>query len=161
MQPQSDLARRWGVLEESFELRRDETPAGFSIEPALYLLVDALTMDSAVMQEEFDANEIPEEPRFTHEMGILLKKLLQARLKGYKTTMAEDAALLQDDHLPRRLQMAVEVRLGEKELIVTAIDGLQHQIDNVSGAYCIATADGNGEYEDDRSQGAQSKKRKT
>lgn len=113
------------------------------------------------MQEEFDANEVPEEPRFTHDIGTLLREVLQARLKSYKTKMAEDAALLQNDNLPKRLQMAVEVRLGEKELIVTAINDLQHQIDDIPDENGKEKADDSGEYEDERSQGTQSKKRKT
>ena len=88
-------------------------------------------MDSGTLQEEIDTNEVPEAPRFTHRMGLALKEILLERLKAYKTTMAEDAALLSNDILPRRLRMAIEVRLGEKEILAHALAGLQRQIDDI------------------------------
>ena len=102
----------------------------FNFERDLCLFVDALTMNPGTLQEEIDANEVPEVPRFTHQMGLALKKILLERFKAYKTTMAEDASLLSNDKLPRRLRMAVEVRLGEKEILAQALASLQRQIND-------------------------------
>ena len=115
-------------------------------------------MDAATLQEEIDANETPEEPRFTLEMGVALREVLLTHLKSYKTTIAEDTALLQDDHLAKRLRMAVEVRLGEKELVAIAMDGLQNRVEDMTGGF--KRIDETREREDERGQAAQSKKRK-
>ena len=115
-------------------------------------------MDPVTLQEEIDANETPGEPRFTREMGVALREVLLAHLKSYKTTIAKDTARLQDDYLSRRLRMAVEVRLGEKELVAVALDGLQHQMEDMSGG--VQSTDESREREDEKSQAEQSKKRK-
>lgn len=115
-------------------------------------------MDPVTLQEEIHANETPEEPRFTCKMGVALREVLLTHLKSYKTTIAEDTALLQDDRLSRRLRMAVEVRLGEKELVAVALDGLQRQMEALFDG--LQGTDEPREREDDRSQAAQSKKRK-
>ena len=115
-------------------------------------------MDPATLKEEIDAHETPEEPRFTCEMAVALREVLLTHLKSYKTTIAEDEALLQDDHLSRRLRMAVEVRLGEKELVAMALDGLQHRMEDMFGG--LKRTDHPREREDERNQAAQSKKRK-
>lgn len=128
---QITLAQDWGVHQDSFELRRDQISSTFNFERDLCLFVDALTMDSGTLQEEIDANEVPEAPRFTHQMGLALKEILLERIKAYKTTMAEDAALLSNDKLPGRLRMAIEVRLGEKEILAQALAGLQRQMDDM------------------------------
>ena len=157
--PKLELAQQqWGIHSDSFELARNQTSTGFRFDSALYLLVDALTMDPATLHEEIDANETPEEPRFTREIGLVLREVLLTHLKYYKTTIAEDIALLQDDHLSRRLRMAVEVRLGEKELVAMALEGLQHRMENMLGG--LERADGPRESEDESSQAVQSKKRK-
>ena len=115
-------------------------------------------MDPVTLQEEIDANETPEEPRFTRETGVALREVLLTHLKSYKTTIAEDTARLQDDHLSRRLRMAVEVRRGEKELVAVALDGLQHQMEDLFG--CVQRTGEPREREDERSQAEQSKKMK-
>ena len=85
-------------------------------------------MDAQILQEEIDASEVPEAPRFTYHMGLALKEILLERFKAYKTTMAEDAVLLSNDKQPKRLRMAIEVRLGEKEILAQALDSLQRQL---------------------------------
>ena len=122
------LARKWGVCEDTFELSHDHVANRFGLERELYLLIDVLTMDQNTLEEELDANEVPGEPRFTYQMGVLLKEILLERLRNFQTTIAKDVSLLQENSLPRRLRMAVEVRLGEKELIVSALAGLQQHM---------------------------------
>ena len=87
-------------------------------------------MDSETLLEEIDANEAPEEPRFTSRMKSALKEILLERLKSYSTTMADDQVALQDNNLTKRLFMAIEVRLGEKEIIAQCLDSLQRQLDD-------------------------------
>ena len=128
---QITLAQDWGIYQDSFELRRDQVSSTFNFERDLCLYVDALTMDSQILQEEIDANEVPEAPRFTCHMGLALKDILLERFKAYKTTMAEDAALLSNDKQPKRRRMAIEVRLGEKEILAQALASLQGQLIDV------------------------------
>jgi hypothetical protein len=88
-------------------------------------------MDFGALKEEMDANDVPEAPRFTHQMGSALKEVLHERFKAYKTTIAEDTVLLANDDLPGRLRMAIEVRLGEKEILANTLAGLQRQMDDI------------------------------
>ena len=99
----------------------------------LLSLIDVYTMDATTLKEEIEANEAPEEPRFTLDAAHLLRQVLIDRRNDYKSTIAEDVALLQDKGLTKRLRMAVEVRLGEKEIIAAAVDSLQHQIEDMHG----------------------------
>ena len=117
-------------------------------------------MNRETFDEEITANEVPEEPRFTYEMGAALKEILTTRLRSYKTTIAEDAVLLQDD-LPKRLRMAVEIRLGEKELVLAALDGIQRQMNLLYDENGLARDGKPEEIETDERQIASSKRRKT
>ena len=53
-------------------------------------------------------------------LGLVLKEIISHRQKAYKTTLAEDVALLGDLAVQGRRRMAVEVRLGEKEILAMA-----------------------------------------
>ena len=88
-------------------------------------------MDSITLEEELKASEAPENPRITLGVMKVLKQVLLVRRNDYKTTLAEDVSVLEQQHLPKRRRMAVEVRLGEKEIIASVLDGLQHQIEDL------------------------------
>lgn len=118
-------------------------------------------MDPKTLQEEIKVNEVPEEPRFTYQMGLGIRKILLERLKSYKSTMAEDAKLLQEHKRPRRLQMAIEVRSGEKEIIAEALDALQRQMTEMFDENGCEVTNEPHESEHAVHQAARAKKRKT
>ena len=118
-------------------------------------------MDPTTLQDEIELKEVPEEPRLTYKMGLGLKEIFLERLRSYKTTMAEDAKLLQDSKRSRRLQMAIEVRLGEKEIIAAALDGLQRQMNDLLNENGSEADNKPKEREDVERQAARAKKRKT
>jgi hypothetical protein len=47
--------------------------------------------------------------------------LLNAKVKEYATTLEEDEQLAAAGNLPRRTEMAIQVRLGEKKVLREAI----------------------------------------
>ena len=53
-------------------------------------------------------------------LALVLRKIISSRQSAYKTTIAEDAALLADSTVQGRQRLAIEVRLGEKEILALA-----------------------------------------
>jgi Rubisco LSMT substrate-binding len=68
----------------------------------------------------FDANSIPEPTRST-QLQRFVKDILQKRLEEYDTSVGDDERILQGE-LSLRERMAVEVRLGEKRILVKALE---------------------------------------
>lgn len=58
-------------------------------------------------------------------MALVIKKLLSQRQNEHATSIAEDTLLLQNPQLKGWLRMAIEVRLGEKEMLAAALDSIQ------------------------------------
>ena len=54
------------------------------------------------------------------QLGLLLKNIIALRQSAYTTTIAEDHALLEHEATAGRYKMAIEVRLGEKEILAMA-----------------------------------------
>ena len=88
-------------------------------------------MEATLLEEEIEADEAPEETRLTLEAARLLVQVLLERRDHFRSTIAGDVSLLQDDALMKRQRMAVEVRLGEKEIIAAALDNLHHEIESM------------------------------
>ncbi len=79
-----------------------------------------------------EAVKAPKEPSLNLDMALVLKKIINHRINTYKTSVAEDAVLLQDSTLQGRARMATEVRLGEKEILVAALDSVKKRINSLS-----------------------------
>ena len=70
------------------------------------------------------SNKLP--PSLLTTLGSVLKEIIFRKQKAYKETMEEDVALLDDSTVLGRRRMAIEVRLGEKEILAMAalqVDG--------------------------------------
>lgn len=67
-------------------------------------------------------DERPESPpsSMLTTLDLVLKEIITSRQKAYKTTIAEDRDLLNDTTVQGRRRMAIEVRLGEKEILALA-----------------------------------------
>ena len=57
--------------------------------------------------------------------SAVITRALSTKLEQYPTSLKEDEALLKKDGLPKRHRMAIEVRLGEKQLLYEAIALMQ------------------------------------
>ena len=53
-------------------------------------------------------------------LDLVLKESVSHRQRAYRSTLAEETALLEDLTVRGRQRMAVEVRLGEKEILAMA-----------------------------------------
>lgn len=101
-----------------------------ALDPAFMSFLDVWSMDAQSLEIEIQANETPAHSEFTLETAQLLTQVLKERRNDYKTTIAEDVALLRDNALPKRRRMAIKVRLGEKEIIATAVNSMQIYVAN-------------------------------
>ena len=53
-------------------------------------------------------------------LGLVLNEIISHKQRAYQTTMEEDIALLNESTVLGRRRMAIEVRLGEKEILAMA-----------------------------------------
>lgn len=67
-------------------------------------------------------------------LALVLRKVISLRQSAYRTTIAEDAILLEDGDLQGRRRMAIEVRLGEKEILAKAADEVEQRIARMESA---------------------------
>ncbi|MCJ1282996.1 hypothetical protein MMC26_002323 [Xylographa opegraphella] len=124
------LAEQWDLWEESFDISHgagnaSRPYAGF--DPALLQSLHILTAPKEEFEQLKHAKKAPK-PIFNPVHVRVLMDVLTARRKYYKTTIAQDEALLQalriDDQsnvAQRRKRMAIKVRLGEKHIIEAAL----------------------------------------
>ena len=54
------------------------------------------------------------------DVGKIMAEVLSKRVSQYKTSAVEDTELLKDSTIKGRRRMAIEVRLGEKEVLKEA-----------------------------------------
>jgi SET domain-containing protein 6 len=117
-----ELAEREGVFEASYDLAHPG-PDGPSIPDELLAFMYLLLVDS----ENFEAiscsqSSLPSRSKLATELvGQVLAVLLKAREKDYATALEEDEKLAKTGNLPKRTEMAVQVRLGEKKVLREAI----------------------------------------
>lgn len=117
-----ELAHREGIYEDSYDLKHPG-PDGPSIPDELLALLYILLLDKENLAA-IDSSEtaLPSRSKLATELvGQVLVKIIQLREMEYATTAEEDESLLQAGHLPRRKAMAIQVRLGEKQLLRKAI----------------------------------------
>ncbi len=112
-----------------------------ALDPVLVSFLDVLSMDSNSLEHEIEADEAPEKSELTLEAAQLLTQVLTERRKDYKTTIAEDVALLHDNAMPKRHRMAIHVRLGEKEIIATTLNSMQNHIGRMQSEKAATNGD--------------------
>lgn len=118
----------WNDCEDCYELHRQPHGAEFGFEPALMRLVYIFVMDRDSFQGAKSASKIPNELRLNLDMALVLKKIIILHMNTYQTSIAEDAVLLQHSALQRRAKMAVEIRLGEKEILAAALHYVEKRL---------------------------------
>lgn len=114
------------MYDDGYDLQHQPSGQAFQFEPALLLMVYIFTMDSKTLEKSHAAGEAlePPSPQFTLDTALVLKKIIIQRRDEYNTSIAEDTVLLQDSALQGRRRMAIEVRLGEKEILGSALEAV-------------------------------------
>lgn len=117
-----ELAEREGIFEDSYDLAHPG-PDGPSIPDELLALLYLLLVDAENFMAIFNSeSSLPSRSKLATELiGQVLASLLKAREKEYATTVEEDRSLIEKGDLSGRLEMAVQVRLGEKRVLREAI----------------------------------------
>lgn len=117
-----ELAGKWEALQDGYDLSRPPHDQRFEFESSLILTITALLLDTDAAKQAAASIETPNHPPLSllTTLGLLLKEIISHRQKAYKTTRAEDLALLEDPTVQGRWRMAIEVRLGEKEILAMA-----------------------------------------
>ena len=85
-------------------------------------------MDRDSFRRAKSAGKTPSELRLNLEMALTLKKIIIWHMNTYQTSLAEDTVLLQSSALQRRARMAIEIRLGEKEILAAALDYVENRL---------------------------------
>lgn len=128
--------------EDGYDLHRPPANESFEFDPALRLVIHACVMDQEAFEEEMKVKEAPDEVSFDLDTALVLRKVLIQRRDLYGTSIAEDVALLQDESINGRTRMAVEVRLGEKEILAAALDSAEKLIATHSSEFSMSVSDG-------------------
>ncbi|KAL9102901.1 MAG: hypothetical protein Q9163_001993 [Psora crenata] len=125
------LATAWDVLMDGYNLYWHRQDKSVDIGLDLQLTIVALLMDKAKFDEEevapFTLWDIDTHPIPTDVYHVLRDVIMQ-RQRTYATTIAQDAEMLKHNALQKRHRMAVEVRLGEKEILAVGLDNINNWI---------------------------------
>ena len=70
----------------------------------------------------------PPKPQVNRAVISVLGKAIRNRRNDYATSIAEDNVLLQDPEIQGRRRMAVDVRLGEKQILGAALAFVDRKI---------------------------------
>ena len=100
----------------------------FEFDRALVLTITALLSEDEDFKEALDDPPGRPPSHLRMPLALVLRKIISSRQSAYKTTIAEDAALLEDATVQGRRRMAIEVRLGEKEILALASDEIEKRI---------------------------------
>ncbi|KAF8249417.1 SET domain protein [Wilcoxina mikolae CBS 423.85] len=111
-----------GILSDSFDLDHS-----FDIPEEVLVIVRTLLLSTSEFKRHRDSGKLPK-PLLTEDVALILTTVLEARLKDYPTTIEEDEKLLAEDQVQGREYAAVEVRLGEKQILVGVSDHLKQLI---------------------------------
>ena len=116
------MAQDWELWEETFDITRragNETLPDDGFDPALLQVMQLLTANDIAFKDMKSAKK-PPAPMITPVIARVLGKALLNRQNEYSTSIAQDHILLQNPEIHGRHRMAIEIRLGEKEIIAAA-----------------------------------------
>ena len=106
----------------------------FDFDQSLILTITALLLDMNSAKQASSRTGTPDQP----PLSLLPTLDFSHRQRAYKSTLAEDTALLEDLTVQGRQRMAVEVRLEEKELLAMAALRVD---ETIAATRCISRAD--------------------
>ncbi|KAK6349660.1 hypothetical protein TWF696_005938 [Orbilia brochopaga] len=100
------------LLEDSYDIEADGT-----IPSEMLVVIQAFMADDMTFQSYIDQERFPKAKKDGTTRDVVLE-IVEKRRELYRTTNEEDVALLRSgETLSKRKRMAVEVRLGEKEIL--------------------------------------------
>ncbi|KAF8533624.1 SET domain protein [Trichophaea hybrida] len=111
-----------GILSDSFDLDHS-----FDIPEEVLVIVRTLLLSTSEFERYRDNGKHPKS-LLTEDVALILTRVLEARLKDYPTTIEEDENILAEDQVQGREYAAVEVRLGEKQILVGVSDHLKQLV---------------------------------
>ena len=90
-------------------------------------MIQLFTMGSEILRKAYADGEAsePPPPNFNLDTALVLKKIILRRRDEYSTSIAEDSILLKDSAVQGRRRMAIGVRLGEKEILASALQAIE------------------------------------
>ncbi|KAF1986013.1 SET domain-containing protein [Aulographum hederae CBS 113979] len=116
------------ILEDGYDVSRPsaDSPSPFPPELLVLLAMIVLSRDEFL---KLKSREKTPKPTMTPQLERILLCCLEKRQAEYETTLEEDIALkstFETSHVPERKIMAVEVRIGEKQVLASAIASLRN-----------------------------------
>ena len=131
---QLQLAAQWEVLQDGYDLPRPHDDKGFDFDDDLILTATAVLLDHDGYQRAADIDHVPSQTPEDLRLEVchVLRSVIAKQTQAYLTTIAEDVALLERADLSHRRRMAIEVRLGEKEILALAAKELDKRIDKLN-----------------------------
>ncbi len=135
------------MYEDGYDLHRPQGKKGSGIDPALRLLIYACIMDQETFEKEMKVKKVPDKAPFDIDTALLLRKIFIQRRDLYRTSIAEDVTLLQSNSVEGRTKMAIEVRLGEKEILAAALDSVGSFIENHRPELSVTSTSGDNTME--------------
>lgn len=139
---QLKLIDAWQVYEDGYDLRLPKADEGFTYDLALLLVIRACLMDQVTFMKEKKVRKVPEEATIDMDTALVLRQIIFQRRQLYDTSIAEDVALLKSDSIEGRARMAVDVRLGEKEILAAALDLVDKLIANHKPEFLMPLSSG-------------------
>ncbi|KZF22667.1 SET domain-containing protein [Xylona heveae TC161] len=100
----------------------DEVSPAFA--PELLGLINGLLLPPERFNAMRSRESLPKE-KMTSAVANVLSSIIERRQSDYGTSIEEDETLLQSQVTESRLKMAIEVRLGEKKVMETALKALR------------------------------------
>lgn len=118
-----ELAHREAVYEDSYDLTHPG-PDGPSIPDELLALLYIFLLDEGNLAAvETGETALPTRSKLsTSLVGQFLIEILRRREKEYGTTIEEDEGSIREANLPHRKAQAIQVRVGEKQVLRKAIE---------------------------------------
>ncbi|MCJ1468982.1 hypothetical protein MMC07_007613 [Pseudocyphellaria aurata] len=135
------LVKDWDVLEVGYDLRRQSHREIFEFPTALVLVIHAYTMNGDAFNAAAMAGDVPDKMQLSRNVASVLTKIIVSRFKSYSTSIAQDMVLLSNSELDGRRRMAIEVRLGEKEILAVALDSARARIEALNQKDLAVTSD--------------------
>lgn len=97
-------------------------------------------MSQELFEENAKTKRMHNEPLLNLDIALVLKEIVVQRRNRYGTSIAEDNALLRNNQVQGRFRMAIEVRLGEKEILADALAFIQQRIDGLGQEALLVTS---------------------
>ena len=118
----TELLADLSISHSGYDLIRPSRKEVFEFDQDMILTIAALLLGASDFEQSMEERPESPPPAMLNTINDVLKEIILSRQKAYKTTIAEDYDLLNDAALQPRRRMAIEVRLGEKEILALAAD---------------------------------------